>query len=166
MNRYKPFFKDKKSEKNNCCTPQPKGKVACPTCKEKAKGVLAKTLNALLKEEMKLTLECLEGFYYCKTPSCKTIYFKEDKILTQKDVDVVVGLKDGATPATVCYCFDWTKQKIKEELISTNNTIALDDIKAKMNTIGCSCEVLNPSGGCCLADVGKVVKETKRELEI
>ena len=162
------FFKDKnlKSEENNCCTPQPKGKMPCPTCKEKAKGVLAKTLHALLKEEAKVTLECLEGFYYCKTPLCKTIYFREDKILTQKDVDVVVGLKDGATPATMCYCFNWTKQRIKEELISTNNTIALDDIKEKMNTIGCSCEVLNPSGGCCLADTAKVIKEMKRELEV
>ena len=160
------FFIDNKSEGNNCCTPQPKGKVECPSCNIKAKGVLGKTLNALLKEETKLSLECLDGFYYCKTSSCKTIYFKKDKVLTQKDIDIVVGLKDGASSATVCYCFNWTKKKIKEELMHTNNTIALDDIKEKMNTIGCSCEVLNPSGGCCLADVSKAIKDLKEKLEI
>ena len=160
------FYKDEKSAKNNCCTSQPKGKVECPTCKEKAKGVLGKTLNVLLKEETKLMLTCLDGFYYCKIPLCKTIYFKEEKILTQKDVNVVVGLKDGATSATVCYCFGWTKQKIKEELLRTNKTTALDDIKEKMNTVGCSCEVLNPSGGCCLADTTQVIKEIKMELEV
>jgi len=26
---------------------------------------------------------------------------------------VVVGLKEGSKPATVCYCFEWIKEKIK-----------------------------------------------------
>ena len=159
------FFTDQKSEGNNCCSVQPKGKVVCSSCQEKAKGVLSKTLNALLKEETKLTLECLDGFYYCKTSWCKTIYFREDKILTQKDINVIVGLKEGANPATVCYCFDWTKEKIKDELLRTNKTVALDDIKNKMNTLGCSCEVLNPSGGCCLGDTTKMIKEVTLELK-
>ncbi|HFU74584.1 MAG TPA: hypothetical protein ENK65_03425 [Helicobacteraceae bacterium] len=147
-----------------CCTPQPKGKVPCPQCSEKAKGVLAKTLEHLLTDEAKDKLSCFDGFYYCKTPSCAVVYFRDNEILTQKDMSVVVGLKEGATPATTCYCFDWTKEKIRAELLDSGETKALQDIKAKMEHPGCSCEILNPSGGCCLGDNTKAIKEIKKEL--
>ena len=45
-------------------------------------------------------------------------------------------------------------------------TVAREDIKAKMEDLGCSCEILNPSGGCCLGDTGKAIKEMKTELGI
>ena len=155
---------DAKSDGHNCCTPQPKGKVECPKCNEKAKGVLGKTLEHLLNSEAKAKLSCFDGFYYCKTPSCEVVYFRDDEILTQKDMSVVVGLKDGATPATTCYCFDWTKEKIRAELQESGETKALEDIKVKMENPGCSCEILNPSGGCCLGNNTKAIKEIKKEL--
>jgi hypothetical protein len=74
-------------------------------------------------------------------------------------MSVVVGLKEGASPATVCYCFEWSKEKIKAELEEMGKTTALEDIKVKMQNPGCSCEILNPSGGCCLGDVSKAIKE-------
>jgi len=150
---------DKQKSEHNCCSAQPKGKVECPSCSEKAKGVLGKTLEALLNDNVKSKLTCFDGFYYCKTPSCKIVYFRDDTVVTQEDMNVVVGLKDGATPATVCYCFAWTKEKIKAELLSERKTAVLEDIKVKMQNPGCSCEILNPSGGCCLGDVAKAIKE-------
>ena len=150
---------------SGCCTPQPKGKVTCPKCHEKAKGVLAKTVEHLLTLKSKEKSDSFDGFYYCKAPSCEVVYFKEDEIFTQNDMSVTVGLKVGSTPATVCYCFGWTKEKITEELKATGETTALEDIKAKMENPGCSCEILNPSGGCCLGDVGKAIKEIKKTLE-
>jgi len=143
---------------NNCCSPQPKGKTECPKCNEKAKGVLEKTLNYLLNNDTKEKINCLSGFYYCKTASCEVVYFRDKEILTQKNMNITVGLKKDANPATVCYCFDWTKEKIKIDIKQNGKTTALEDIKNKMNTIGCSCEILNPSGGCCLSDVSKVIK--------
>ncbi len=79
-------------------------------------------------------------------------------------MNVIVGLKEGAKPATVCYCFEWTKEKIKAELEATGKTKALEDIKAKMENIGCSCKILNLSGGCCLGDVGKAIKEIQKAV--
>lgn len=149
---------------HSCCTPQPKGKAACPECGEKAKGVLAKTIEHLLNDEAKAALECFEGFHFCKTPECEVVYFREDTRFTQNDMSVVVGLKAGASPATVCYCFDWTKEKIMAELQASGESSASADITEKMQSIGCSCEILNPSGGCCLGDVGKAVKEAKKAL--
>ena len=152
------------SNGNDCCTPQPKDKVLCPRCSEKAKGVLGKTVEALVTDDAKVKLSCFDGFYYCKTPSCEVVYFRENEILTQKNLSVVVGLKDGATPATTCYCFDWTKEKIRAELQENGETKALEEIKAKMENPGCSCEILNPSGGCCLGDNTLAIKEIKRKL--
>ena len=152
------------SNGHDCCTPQPKGKVACPKCTNKSKAVLAKTLKHLVRDETKVNISCYDGFYYCTTPSCEVVYFRENQILTQADISVVVGHKVGASPATVCYCFEWTKEKIKAELQENGVSSATADIKHKMETVGCSCEILNPSGGCCLGDVGKAVKTIKQEL--
>ncbi len=144
---------------HDCCSPQPKGKIPCPRCGEKAKGVLAKTLDHLLIPETKNRLEVLEGFHYCKTPSCDVVYFRGDTLLTQCDITVTVGCKEDASPATVCYCFGWTEEKIKAQLEATGKTTALEDIRAKMQAPGCSCEILNPGGGCCLGDVTKAIKQ-------
>jgi len=151
------------SDAHNCCTPQPKGKMPCPKCNKDVKGVLGKTLEHLLTDEAKSRVVFLDGFYFCTTPSCEVVYFRDDEIVCQKGLSVVVGCKEGASPATVCYCFGWTKEKIKEELQSAGESSALDHIKKKMNSIGCSCEILNPSGGCCLADVSKTIKALKQE---
>ena len=151
---------------NNCCTAQPKGKIECPKCNQKAKGVLEKTLNNLLNKNTKEKIICLSGFYYCKTPSCEVVYFRDNQILTQKNMNIIVGLKKDAQPATVCYCFDWTKEKIKNDINQNGKTTALEDIKNKMNTIGCSCEILNPSGGCCLGDVSQAIKDIKIQYEL
>lgn len=151
---------------NDCCTQQPKGKMICPKCGEKAKGVLSKTIEHIIRNETKDKLSCFDRFYFCKTPSCVVVYFRDYEILTQKDISVVVGLKDGASPATTCFCFDWTKERIREELEVNSETKALEDIKTKMENHGCLCEILNPSGDCCLGDNTKAIKEIKKELGI
>lgn len=142
---------------HSCCTPQPEGKKECPCCHNKAKGVLEKTLNALLKNETKDSLKSLESFFYCKTSSCDVVYFRDDIFLYQKDLKVTVGIKEGVKPANLCYCFGWTKEKIEDEIKHTGKTKALNDIKEKMKNIGCLCEIKNPSGSCCLGDVKKAI---------
>ena len=146
------------TDAHNCCTPKPKGKQLCPRCGHEARGVLPKTLEHLLTRETKNHLDTLEAFYYCTTPACAVIYFRDQTVLTQKDVMVTVGCKEGAEPQTVCYCFGWTGEKIRRDFEERGRTSALDDIKAKMKDPGCSCEILNPSGGCCLGDVTKTIK--------
>ena len=151
------MFSLKPQENHTCCSVQPKGKSPCPRCHIEAKGVLVNTLVSLLQEKTKESLFSLEGYHFCKTPSCSVVYFKDESILTQEDIKVTVGCKEGASPATVCYCFNWTKEKIQAQLKERGNCTALEDIKEKMKNLGCSCEILNPSGGCCLGDVGKTI---------
>ena len=134
-------------------------KPLCPLCKEEAKGVLAKTLNALLKLESKKSLNSLEEFFLCKTSTCKVIYFRSNEVLTQEDMSVSVGFKDDAKVKNYCYCFGWTEERILEDIKEHGNSRAIDDIKGKMDSIGCSCEVKNPTGKCCMVDVKRDVSK-------
>ena len=144
---------------HDCCHPDNMETSACPRCGETAKIVPAVTLETLLKPEAKAALETLEGFHFCKTPTCGVVYFHGDIILWEDDLTIPVGIKEGTVPATLCYCFGWTKEMIKEELKERGETTALDDIKTKMKDPGCACEIRNPSGRCCLADVAGALKE-------
>ncbi len=95
MFSFKPI-KEEKSEScsvegGGCCTPKPKGKALCPSCGEKAKGVLKPTFESLLTQDAKEKLDVLEGFFYRKMPSCKTVYFRDETVLTQDDVTVIDG---------------------------------------------------------------------------
>ena len=94
------------------------------------------------------------------------IYFKDDILLYQKDLKVTVGIKEGAKPSNLCYCFGWTKEKIEDEIKHYGKTKALDDIKRKMKDIGCSCEIKNPSGSCCLRDVKEAMSQIEKKLLI
>jgi len=59
----------------------------------------------------------------------------------------------------LCYCFNFTKQDIVDEIKSTGQTTIPDYIRKKIKEGACECETLNPKGTCCLGDISKAVKE-------
>ena len=134
-------------------------KDICPVCKNKAKEVSAITVKSLVKSEYLKELSSVKDFFYCQTPNCEVIYFKPNEIIIQEHLIKEVGIKEWSSPKTVCYCFNWTKEKISDEVNKLGKTNAIGDISEKMNSIGCDCEHKNPSGKCCLKDVKKVIKE-------
>jgi len=135
----------------------------CPICDETAKKVPQSAVDNFVKDEIKERLGSLNNFYFCKTPSCSVVYFKNDFTIKDNEVKQSIGIKNNATPATLCYCFDWTKEKIKEQINETGQTSALEDIQLKMNTIGCKCEINNPKGKCCLQDIKNSIKELTKK---
>lgn len=134
-------------------------KDICPVCKNNAKEVSAITVKFLVKDEYLKELSSVKDFFYCQTSDCEVIYFKLNEIIKQEHLIKEVGLKEWANPKTVCYCFNWTKEKISDEVNKLGKTNAIGDISEKMNSIGCDCEHKNPSGKCCLKDVKKIIKE-------
>ena len=46
----------------------------------------------------------------------------------------------------VCFCFEYTKKDIKEDLKNHGYSTILEKIKIEKNNKGCSCEVKNPKG--------------------
>ncbi len=73
------------------------------------------TLGALVKPEHREAIPTQRQFCFCRTASCDVGYFRENEVLfRQEDVSVRVhqkAVEDVTVP--VCYCFDWTPQRIR-----------------------------------------------------
>ena len=67
-------------------------------------------------------------------------------------------------PRTICYCFDHSLEEIRDEIIATGNSTAVETISEELKD-GCWCETKNPQGICCLGAVSRFVRETKQALE-
>lgn len=148
----------------SCCElhpPQPCPPTPCPACGQHGKTVGRLTLGALLKPDRRPQIPNQPEFCFCKTPTCEVVYFLPGRVLFRKDdVAVRVGLKqshDATVP--VCYCFGWTPEKIRAELVETGRSTVIDQIKAQVKVGNCYCEVTNPQGSCCLGNVAKAVQE-------
>ena len=135
----------------------------CPICDEPAKKVPQSAVNNFIKDAIKEKLSSLNNFHFCETPNCPVVYFKNDFTIKQHEVTQSIGIKNNATPATLCYCFDWTKEKMKEQITEMGQTSAVEDIQLKMNTTGCKCEINNPRGKCCLQDIKNSIKELTKK---
>lgn len=144
----------------------------CPHCDTKGTTVEAATLRALLKANYASQIavdeqeECESGWRFCASTDCDVVYFSEQNGITfSKDqLTVEVGVKEATGERPLCYCFGHSVATIKEELQIQGSSEALEDIRAKMKNPGCSCEVTNPSGSCCLGSVTKGIETAKSEL--
>lgn len=157
----------------NCCEvpatteqAQSKALAICAACHGKAKKVGRLTVEHLIKD--KHVDEVRETqYYFCETPSCDVVYFSNEteQYFTTRDVRVRVGIKESEDPIPICYCFDFTEEMIRAELIATGRTTIPDLIAAKIQAGACACEVKNPSGRCCLGEVNKSVKRAQAQLK-
>ena len=138
----------------------------CPECTDPGKKVLRVTLEALIKPGKRSEIPMKGDFYFCKNEACPVVYFLSDRAIFRKDdLSVMVGIKEPQSPAApVCYCFDWTRARIEEEIKRTGKSSALEEIKAKIKAGQCSCATANPQGSCCLGDVTNVVEEITRNF--
>jgi len=135
-------------------------KLECKSCNKIGKIVSKDTLKYFLSPNV--FLEKDTNLYFCKTPDCDAIYFNDDIKIIQDDVKVFVGLKNVSPSANVCYCFKWSREKIKLQIQTSGETLALGTIQSNIKKFGCSCEILNPSGECCLSDISNIIKEYKK----
>lgn len=155
----------------------------CPKCGKKGKTVKPLTLRALLKDQYAAEVAVLDesvcesgckpsegdtGWRFCGSPDCNVVYFGEqDGITFTKDqIKVAVGVKEKTGERPLCYCFGHSVATITEELRTKGQSDALEDIRLKMKDPGCSCEVKNPSGSCCLGTVAKGIETAKAELRL
>jgi len=144
---------------SDCCSSKFFTQNTCPICNNKAKDVSPITLSHIIRKDYQKQISSLKGFYYCKTIDCEVVYFKGNELINQDKLIKEVGLKIWASVSTICYCFNWTKEKMEEEFSTFGETNAIKDISSKMTTDKCACEVNNPSGTCCLKDVKQTIKD-------
>ncbi len=153
----------------------------CPKCGKKGKTVKPVTLRALLKDEYAAEVAVANesncdsgctpskgntGWRFCDSPECDVVYFGEQSgvAFTKDQLKVAVGVKETTGERPLCYCFGHSVATITEELRTKGKSDALADIRQNMKDPGCSCEVTNPSGSCCLGSVAKGIEIAKADL--
>ncbi|RMF25879.1 MAG: (2Fe-2S)-binding protein [Cyanobacteria bacterium J083] len=149
-----------------CCTPASQTPVdpCCPVNGEKGKGVQLITLKSLLKPSALEELEPNTDYFFCGTPDCQVVYFNsEGQIFTTDQIKVPVFQKDEGLDVPVCYCFGWTRERIQQEITQTGRSSAEISIRNHVRAKRCGCEVNNPQGSCCLANVRQVTRKFQQD---
>src|SRR5574342_187815 len=111
----------------DCCLvtekmPAP-ARAACPVSGTPSRKVQHRTLEHLLKPEKLGSLREVQ-YYHCKEATCNVVYFSNEDVpfFTTHEVAVKVFAKDQGDDVPVCYCFNWTRARIKREIRETGQS--------------------------------------------
>lgn len=154
---------------SNCCATPPATATAssltahnmvCPRCGNVGKAVSLLTLKHQVKLIHTTAVEA-GPFGFCRSPECPVVYFNATgTVLALADVRQVPTVKTSANPQ-LCYCFGFDTEMARAEIRATGRCTIPDLIAAEMKADRCACEIRNPQGSCCYANVMTAVK---REL--
>lgn len=136
----------------------------CPSCGKEGRPVKPITIESLVSDTARERVGRRDGFRFCSEPSCDVAYFQPEtgERFFRRDVIVRIGQKEIESPHTVCYCFQHTVEEIEADVQETGTSKVLDSIAAKCRQGLDRCEVTNPQGACCLANVRRAIKEAQQ----
>ena len=151
---------------SDCCahspadaaTPSPASiRPPCPRCGQPGKAVSLLTLKHQVKPAHLTAVES-GPFGFCRSPECPVVYFNAaGKTLVLDDVRQVPTAKSHANPR-LCYCFGFDTAMVWEEIAATGGCTIPQRIATEMKADRCACEIRNPQGSCCMANVTSAVK--------
>lgn len=95
-------------------------------------------------------------YYFCGAPDCDVVYFAQDgHTIDTPYLRRAPAYKTGRSNDLLCFCFD----------VSGAAALALPDpvpyVRERVRREECACNVLNPSGACCLGSIGRWRKAQK-----
>lgn len=126
---------------------------ACPDNGQVGRSVPTITLKALLRPDALAQLDPSAAYRFCGDPACKTVYYTaSNQTFGRDDLKVPVFAKDAGADVPVCYCFGWTRGRLRSA-----GEEATERIRGHVQEGRCGCEVTNPKGACCLGDVARVL---------
>jgi hypothetical protein len=132
----------------------------CPITNTQGKKVDGATVKSLLSVSLRAVKDT--QYYFCREGNCDVVYFSEDgeQLFYIHDVREHVYQKEPQNPdVLICYCFHHSTKSIRQELETTGNTSAINDIKAGIQSGQCACDWRNPQGDCCLGNVRQLVNQ-------
>lgn len=154
---------------SDCCSSSPAREAApssdsrrliCPRCGQPGKAVSLLTLKHQVKPAHLATVEA-GTFAFCRSPDCPVVYFTATGVaLLLDDVRQVPTTKNSDNPQ-LCYCFGFDTEMARAEIRAKGQCTIPGRIAAEMKADRCACEIRNPQGSCCFANVTAAVK---REL--
>jgi len=132
----------------------------CPQSGTGSRKIQRRTVENLVKPELVGSISDSQ-YYYCAEPDCPVVYFRQDGsgTFSTEDLRVAVFAKDSGGDVNVCYCYDWTRNRIRNELAETGQSTASREIAEKVRASLCECDIKNPKGACCLGDIQSFLKE-------
>ena len=144
--------------KNYCVVPHTGAIPVCPMNSQVTKPVGRQTIESLVKPEVKAVLTP-QPYYFCDAPDCDTVYVSAlgDHVITKDQLTVRVGIKETEDPIPLCYCFNYDRKDVRDDIRLRGDTDIQKIITARVKAGECRCEVTNPSGGCCLGTVSKEI---------
>lgn len=138
--------------------------LTCPRCGQRGKPVSLLTLKHQVKPSHLAVIEA-GPFAYCRTPECPVVYFNTTGIaLSLDDVRQVPTAKKSDNPR-LCYCFGFDTAMVRAEIAATGRCAIPARIAAEMKASRCACEIRNPQGSCCYANVTSAVKRELTEAQ-
>lgn len=141
----------------DCCavSQEPAGAAGdrCP-----ADGALGVAVNfTTVAAQLRGPIPEPQNFRVCRSKDCEVVYFgSRGTQFSATDLWVAPGFKEGGSDL-VCYCFRLTRGDLADDLRTRGESTLFAWIKERVAEGGCACEVRNPSGHCCLADVRKEI---------
>ncbi|MFS8866522.1 (2Fe-2S)-binding protein, partial [Synechococcus sp. H55.9] len=121
---------------------------SCPRSGEQGIPVQLITLKSLLFPRALAQLDADSSYAFCRDPICPVVYFSEQgQSFGVDDLKVPVFQKESGEDVPVCYCFAWTRRRIRQELQGSKTPQAiLAEIAAHIKARRCGCQVNNPQG--------------------
>lgn len=135
-------------------------KHICPLNGKEYSKVPDITLNLHLKKPWLNSIK-QQSYYFCTDPDCDVVYFGLDNsIFLQSDVRTPIGIKNQQNDslenkALICYCFDVSYTEAREDQQLMQYVIK------KTRNKECACDVVNPTGKCCLVEFKKYLLDKK-----
>jgi len=117
-----------------------------------------------------LTSEALQRigtgpYYFCPDSACNVVYFDANGVVfTQESVRVPVSQKVGHEQRPLCYCFGELEADIRREFAEKGFTLVIERVRTHIAAGRCACDLRNPSGKCCLAEVRAMVDRLRDGL--
>lgn len=131
----------------------------CPLCGALGEHVAVETVSSLVRSDT--IIDETAAHYICKTPSCPTVYFSQEKHYLISEVKVPLWYKADATERIICYCAHVTEGDIRQAVQELKTQEIKQIIKATGAMQNSDCLHLNPTGKCCYP----VIKELLHNLE-
>jgi hypothetical protein len=140
------------------------GAPPCGTCGKRGAAVQLQTVKALLTETALRRVQ-LTRYRFCASPACEVVYFGDvgDRFETH-DLRVAVWHKNPFGARLLCYCFAETEGVIRAEILERGRSQAVQRIREHIAAQRCACDIRNPRGVCCLADVIAAVKRIESAM--
>lgn len=137
----------------------------CPESGRRGKPVERITLQSLLATDLRELRDEVD-YLFCSTAECETVYFSVDgtQTYTREQLQVPVFEKEPWNDVPVCYCFGFTPDAIRAEIVDTGKSTAVDQITQGVRDGKCACEITNPKGSCCLGNVRQVVRAVEEHM--